>query len=232
MTDTPRHFQHLDERQAAALKRDRGFRWVIVIIATFAMAMSGAGLIIVAQKSGNNDTRLDKVEPKATVAKERADVAAKKATKTDKRVARNVTQTKTITRILVKSGIAKTGPRGLQGPIGKIGETGPSGRPPSKSEIAEAVTAYCAEGACKPPGVTRDDVLAAVTSYCSTRTCRGPAGADGKDGANGEDGAPGVAGQDGAPPPQSFRLVYGDFIADCIQSDPASRTYACATPTP
>lgn len=232
MTNAPRHLQHLDERQAAALKRDRGFRWVIVIIATFAMAMSGAGLIIVAQKSGNNDTRLDKVEPKAAVAAKRATVAAKKATVADKRLSRNVTQTKRIVRYLA----GKQGLPGVPGKNGKLGAPGPpgkAGRPPTQTEIASAVAAYCAEGACKPPGVSRDDVLAAVTVYCSTHTCRGPAGEAGAAGATGKTGA---AGRDADPPPGGFSASFPDFAINCLDAGVADsaghRTYTCtSTPT-
>lgn len=229
MSDSPQHLKHLDEKTEAALKRDRALRWVVVAIATFAMAMSGAGLLIVSKRSNNTQNRVDKVEPKAAA-------AAKKATKTDERVDRNVTQTKRIVRYLA----GKQGLPGVPGKNGKIGAPGPPGKPgpkgraPSQDEIASAVADYCAVGdACKPPGLTRDDVVLAVTQYCSTHTCRGPAGADGR---NGRDGANGAPGRDADPPPGGFTGVFPDFTVNCLDAGVADsqghRTYTCTSTSP
>lgn len=171
---------------------------------------------------------------KVVIAKKKADTAVAAAARTKKIAVRARRGQQAQLRFLQgKQGLP--GVRGANGKLGAPGPTGPAGPPgraPTKAEVAAAVAAYCAGDVCKPPGVTRDDVLAAVTAYCAVRTCRGPAGADGKDGAAGKNGTDGAAGQDGAPPPQSFRLVYGDFIADCAQTDTASRTYTCTSPAP
>lgn len=228
MSDSPDHLAYLDEKQDAALRRDRALRWVVVLIATVAMAMSGAGLIIVAHRSGKNENRIENTEPKVAA-------AAKKATVVEKRVARNVTQTKRIVRYLA----GKQGLPGVPGKNGKLGAPGPpgkpgkAGKPATKSDIAAAVAAYCAGDVCKPPGVSRDDVLAAVTVYCSTHTCRGPAGETGATGAAGKAGA---AGRDADPPPGGFSAAFPDFAINCLDAGIADsaghRTYTCtSTPT-
>ena len=235
MTDSPRHLKHLDERLAAGLKRDRALRWVVVLIAVFAMAMSGAGLVLVAHRSNNNASKIEKVEPRVAASEDKATDAKTEASATKKTAQEARRSTKRVVRYLQgKAGIPGVpGKNGVKGAPGPPGARGADGRPPTQAEIADAVAAYCASGACKPPGVSRDDVLAAVTSYCAERTCRGPAGSDGKDGkdgANGAQGAQGSPGADGAPPPQYFQLRYGDFVADCVQTDPVLRTYTCTSP--
>jgi hypothetical protein len=93
---------------------------------------------------------------------------------------------------------------GEPGTPGVPGEPGADGRPPTASEIREAVAAYCEPTNCRGPegrGVTPSQVAAAVAAFCNARgECRGRAGASGVNGRNGVDGADGGPGPQGPPP--------------------------------
>lgn len=231
MSNSPSHLSHLDDKLAAGMKRERAFRWVIVSIATFAMAMSGAGLIIVASQAGNNAGRINKVEPKVAKAAAAAKTAKGEATETRKTAQAARRSSKRVVRFLQgKQGIP--GVRGSNGKLGAPGPQGPEGKRgpgPTPAQLNAATAACFQSGLCKADGVSRADVLAALTDYCNTHICRGATGDTGKAGSDGKDGK---NGQDGAPPPQGFTLVYGDFIANCLQTDTATRTYTCTSPAP
>lgn len=78
------------------------------------------------------------------------------------------------------------GAQGATGAAGSNGKDGAPGRPPTAEEIAAAVSAYCASGACQGakgdtgatgqtgPGPTDDQVAAAVMAYCQTTGCPPP----------------------------------------------------------
>jgi len=76
-----------------------------------------------------------------------------------------------------------TGATGAKGADGRNGDDGAPGRPPTAEEIAAAVAAYCATGAClgptgdtgatgEPgPGPTDEQVANSVAAYCANHGC-------------------------------------------------------------
>lgn len=79
-------------------------------------------------------------------------------------------------------------------------------------EMIQAVTIYCADGACQGeegtegpegsegaqgPGPTDEQVLNAVIAYCANGACQGPPGQNGTNGTNGQDGGTGPQGPEG-----------------------------------
>jgi len=107
--------------------------------------------------------------------------------------------------------------------VGPRGTAGEPGRTPGASEVALAVSSYCADGRCNGKRPTVAQVANAVSTYCNARgECTGPQGltgpqgskgdtgatgatgakgSDGKDGANGKDGSKGEKGDSGEPGP-------------------------------
>lgn len=80
---------------------------------------------------------------------------------------------------------------GPAGPAGPQGEQGPG---PTAEQINLAVATYCSahDGCTGTP--SRAEVAAAVTAYCATGACTGPTGPAGASGAAGKDGQTGPQG--------------------------------------
>jgi hypothetical protein len=101
-----------------------------------------------------------------------------------------------------------------RGPAGPSGPVGAQGRPPTASEVANAVASFClTRNQCRGPGgatgpagknapaPTVAQVAAAVSTYCNSRgQCRGPTGEEGDPGANGDQGPKGDQGERGPGP--------------------------------
>lgn len=125
------------------------------------------------------------------------------------------------------------------------GDTGPAGepgRPPTMTEIAQAVSTYCAlNDFCRGPNgsdVSDSQVAAAVTAFCADGRCVGERGEKGDKGDPGAAGGPGPAGESikgdtGDTGPAGATGATGPAGSDgrglasvtCVQPDPAGPTY-------
>jgi hypothetical protein len=112
------------------------------------------------------------------------------------------------------------GPPGAKGRPGDPGVPGAAGRPPTASEIAAAVAAYCeANDDCRgPAGVSGETVVGppgpAGESIQGPPGVVGPQGPSGETGATGPPGPPGPAGQNGTTPtPEQVAQIVARVIA-------------------
>lgn len=109
----------------------------------------------------------------------------------------NVPTPEVVAAAVPEAAVSAPGAQGERGVVGPAGENGADGRPPTATEIADAVTEYCSPLLTGPCRGSQGDPGAAGAAGVDGQSVIGPAGVNGTDGTNGIDGAPGAQGEPG-----------------------------------